>query len=1280
MADASTKPLLSFIRGAETSRGYKDYYRGSKIAPPKDPTTMTVREIQEWQKASINAGSKSSAVGGYQFISGTLNGLVSELGLTGNEVFDGALQDRMGEQLLKRRGLDKWKAGQLPDELFMDNLAMEWASLPRATGKKRGRSHYAGDGLNGNTRGLDAVTTALSASRNGEDVDLSGLNPSDQNFVATARMMSEGDKQARMASADPAASYTGADFETISQAQISPFTTDREITDAEAQAEAETPTTWEGFKTAIDEQWVSQSVLRQLGKESFIGPDDYQMSDDVFKEVKQGLPEDYLSVFEESVSDEHARVIAENARKSYEADQKMAKLGWKGIGLNIGAAMLDPVAIGLSAATEGVAAPFIYGAKIGRLGRAVRAGALAAGTNVALDSYLISQDPVGKWEDLVYSAAGGFILGSAAGALRRSPVDHDLARTAAAFIKEQDTKAAGKVAVQGANDGSVGAARVDGLPLRDLTTAERAAEAAEVAAPASIATGKLDNIRIDIMGKLLKSENPILRRVAGLLDENALGNADGSVSIYSAYEKRMRIERGFKARFNKDHAEGFKAWAKDSGKRGMAIYDPAVRAEFNTLVGKAVARPLDAASNPHVNKVASRFKAEMAEALKFGKEHNIRGFNGLSESDTYIARQHNIQRIDELATTRQGDLHALVARAFMSGEMKFRNANPGKWAGKPELDYENDALPMAKAYIKSIRSRKYQGMDIQHALTGDNTDVLKNMLDDVGVSPEDIVRITDGIRLKVDGDAGRIGNAKRRIILDEEYVDDKLGLSIEDLLDRDVENVFNSYIGSVAAEGAIEEAFSRLKVPAANGDVSLHAPSFATVKRWIEETGKVTQDELDKLETLYNAVKGIPQEPEKAWKAGLKRIRAFNFVRVMGQVGVAQVSEFGNILGNGGLKSFAQHAPSFTALINAARTGKLNDQFMDEVEAIWSNANDVLQHNHHVRVDGEIGVPSFAMREGKSTKMQKFDYGLSQAQQATSLVSGMTHVNMMLKRMNGRVLVQRFLDHAHGDRKINMKRFKALGIDEAMADKISAQIKSHMKYREGIIGKKVTHINIDQWDDIDAKNAFINGIDRWARRSIQENNPGAMPAFMTKELGKTVGQFRSFMLGAYTKQLLSGLRHNDWEAYSAFMASMVFGGIAYVGQTQLNSIGRSDRDEWLDEKLSMASIAKASFQRAGFSTFMPAIADAVAWPLVDKPIFAFRTTDLSTGIFGNPSVDLMDTSLRAIGGTLKALVNEDYDFSQQDFRAITSIAPWQNAFGIRNVLAAVTGSLPKYSQ
>ncbi|WP_277018924.1 hypothetical protein, partial [Paracoccus hibiscisoli] len=42
---------------------------------------------------------------------------------------------------------------------------------------------------------------------------------------------------------------------------------------------------------------------------------------------------------------------------------------------------------------------------------------------------------------------------------------------------------------------------------------------------------------------------------------------------------------------------------------------------------------------------------------------------------------------------------------------------------------------------------------------------------------------------------------------------------------------------------------------------------------------------------------------------------------------------------------------------------------------------------------------------------------------------------------------------------------------------------------EGLLGRKVSRINIDSWDDIDAKNAFINGVDRWSNKVIRKTTP-----------------------------------------------------------------------------------------------------------------------------------------------------------------------------------------------
>lgn len=134
--------LLSFIASVESGQnGYNKIFGGRVV----DLTSKTLDEVLAFQGTM---GGESSAVGRYQFIQRTLRGLKRELGLTGNEVFNEELQDRLGQALLDRRGYQSWKSGQLSDEQFANNLAQEWAGLPMVSGPKAGRSYYSGVGSN----------------------------------------------------------------------------------------------------------------------------------------------------------------------------------------------------------------------------------------------------------------------------------------------------------------------------------------------------------------------------------------------------------------------------------------------------------------------------------------------------------------------------------------------------------------------------------------------------------------------------------------------------------------------------------------------------------------------------------------------------------------------------------------------------------------------------------------------------------------------------------------------------------------------------------------------------------------------------------------------------------------------------------------------------------------------------------------------------------------------------------------------------------------------------
>ncbi|MCP5082759.1 MAG: hypothetical protein GY948_13815 [Alphaproteobacteria bacterium] len=169
-ADSATveglAPLLNLIGKHESGNNYTAYYAhaGNKTDP--ELTTMTVNAVIAFQKKFVKGGSPSSAMGWYQIIRKTLEGLKSSLKLSGNEKFDAAMQDKLGVELLNQRGLQRFLSGSLSETNFAHNVSKEWASFPRATGSKPELSFYAGDGLNKAHASLADVRAALKKIKN----------------------------------------------------------------------------------------------------------------------------------------------------------------------------------------------------------------------------------------------------------------------------------------------------------------------------------------------------------------------------------------------------------------------------------------------------------------------------------------------------------------------------------------------------------------------------------------------------------------------------------------------------------------------------------------------------------------------------------------------------------------------------------------------------------------------------------------------------------------------------------------------------------------------------------------------------------------------------------------------------------------------------------------------------------------------------------------------------------------------------------------------------------
>lgn len=157
---ASYKQLLDLIASVESKNNYNAYFGNPKNTDITF-TKMSVADVMKWQKEYVAKGNYSSAVGRYQIVSTTLDGLVRRLKIDTNQKFDEALQDKLAQALLERRGSEAYVNKELTQEQFAANLAKEWAALPRIVGQNPADSYYSSDGVNKALVSVDAVMKAI---------------------------------------------------------------------------------------------------------------------------------------------------------------------------------------------------------------------------------------------------------------------------------------------------------------------------------------------------------------------------------------------------------------------------------------------------------------------------------------------------------------------------------------------------------------------------------------------------------------------------------------------------------------------------------------------------------------------------------------------------------------------------------------------------------------------------------------------------------------------------------------------------------------------------------------------------------------------------------------------------------------------------------------------------------------------------------------------------------------------------------------------------------------
>tara|TARA_B100001123_G_scaffold104891_1_gene121721 strand:+ start:24435 stop:28862 length:4428 start_codon:yes stop_codon:yes gene_type:complete len=799
--------------------------------------------------------------------------------------------------------------------------------------------------------------------------------------------------------------------------------------------------------------------------------------------------------------------------------------------------------------------------------------------------------------------------------------------------------------------------------------------------------GRFGPARISMVGQLASHVVPAVRGLMGVLAQDAVpirGVQRLTASLWGSREHHR-----YMAAFWSVANPAWRRWAKAQGVRRS--FNIQKQREFFETVTKAMRDHTDA-KDPNVRAVVDAMRTITEDVIERAKAHGVRGSELIEATRTYVPRIYRMSQIHKIARAEGGTtrLHELFEKALITQHDDLTETVAKKWA---------------KGIVTVlVNSKKYTDFERAQIVAGEAKDFMRVAMDEAtdSVTGEKLMtkaEVDEIMRLVAPAHEQRplTSRLRHRNALNEKAALDD-GLSIEDLLENDARALMQTYSRQMTGAMAMSEVLQEMGRAVSHHHGGGRAVQFTQpidletyLRRQMVDAGMketAINRDMKKISILMNSVQGKPIWPDNDWSNFMANLRLYNYLRVGGQFGIAQVPEFGALLGSAGIGAIARQMPAFAQIWSRAKDGKMSNQLLQEIETIfvqgvaWKNSNVVP------RTDIEEAMLTDVYKEG--ARVNEAFRKVARAQGALSL---MAPIHVAQQRMVAALAIQKFADIAWNRGKIGKSRLAQLGLTEAQGKQIAAAIDRHASKQEGMFGKKITALNMDEWsapEDIDAARMLLDAVTLWSNRVVQENDIGNMTKWMTTDIGRIISQFRAFTLVAYEKQFLGrvamimdgkrGDRESAWRAGMELSFSMTFAALGHMAWSHVSAASAEDPAEFLEDALSPSRVASVAFQRAGWTHLMPDIADSMMWFAgADESIFNFRTSGLANSsihnmesLIGNSSFDSGDRLLKIFRHSFSSLTKEgDLIPTPAQWRNATSLLPLNRAqpiYGLLEVL------------
>ena len=724
---------------------------------------------------------------------------------------------------------------------------------------------------------------------------------------------------------------------------------------------------------------------------------------------------------------------------------------------------------------------------------------------------------------------------------------------------------------------------------------------------------------------------------------NSAGKRDRSAVPFSALEWQAWVQNTSVGRSYLVWQKNAKKWADQQGSGyGMnPLANIRKEMEYMEAVTKAVRR--GGSDDPLIQEGVNMWIREQRELLEMAKNANVRGAKDVDWDDLYVPRITDNAKWDGfIQKYGEDNLIKLLKGAIKSAQK--------------ELDDEIAEM-IATGYVKGVTKRVMidltEGTNMAHM--GIYEDGLSEIRDGLMAKFND-EKMVDDIMAQIEETfpeaakkGGEISRMRRRVELDETFqmkINNEI-VSFEDLLKNDLKDLHQMYTYQMG--GAIGLARNGIEREGMDSYQNILNKRRNNVQGMNADQIAKNNKEIESLQFMYDGITGRLAHGDnflgmgERGKVWARRLREYNFIRSMGASGIPTMVETMATLFEHSAKTLWQGIPRLRKMIKKMENGELDDVLFREMMHATGVGTDLITGRVRAYFDD---YETDMIKSGYT----KFDAALAEGRQFTAKASGMLPMTAMMRRADGMFYAYDWFNAAmKGKAPYASIKLEQLGIDDTSMSLIMKMIKKHAK--KDSKGRLVT-LNLDKWKKSGkegniAYTKFSQSASRHSMQSIQETNIGSVNRFLRSEMGKTMGQFLSYVLAAQEQQFqrhAARMMNGDIKSAALVLStSSMMSTLAYVTGVYYRSTGMSEqrRKKYLKERLApsrlfmdgaVGYLGAMSFQMTAFQRFR------------------------ESNLVSNPTLDLFrlvqDTS-----AAIKDSASGDKSMSEAAFRRMIGLLP-----------------------